>query len=79
MGSTDTSVERLCAKFYAKKMGRPGLTPGVNFRLLLLGFFEGIDSERGKQISTGAQHYMAAGNREKVEGRRAHGRLLATA
>jgi transposase len=43
----DRHVERLCAKFYAKKMGRPGLAPGVYFRSLLLGFFEGIDSERG--------------------------------
>jgi transposase len=43
----DRYVERLCAKFYAKKMGRPGLAPGVYFRSLLLGFFEGIDSERG--------------------------------
>ena len=43
----DRHVERLCSKFYAKKMGRPGLAPGVYFRSLLLGFFEGIDSERG--------------------------------
>jgi transposase len=43
----DRYVERLCAKFYAKKMGRPGLAPGIYFRGLLLGFFEGIDSERG--------------------------------
>lgn len=43
----DRHVERLCAKFYAKKMGRPGLAPGIYFRSLLLGFFEGIDSERG--------------------------------
>jgi transposase len=43
----DRYVEGLCAKFYAKKMGRPGLAPGVYFRSLLLGFFEGIDSERG--------------------------------
>jgi transposase len=43
----DRYVERLCSKFYAKKMGRPGLAPGIYFRSLLLGFFEGIDSERG--------------------------------
>ncbi|HWT45566.1 MAG TPA: transposase, partial [Vicinamibacterales bacterium] len=43
----DRYVEKLCARFYAKKMGRPGLAPGVYFRSLLLGFFEGIDSERG--------------------------------
>jgi transposase len=43
----DRHVEGLCGKFYAKKMGRPGLAPGIYFRCLLLGFFEGIDSERG--------------------------------
>jgi transposase len=43
----DRFVEQLCAKFYATKMGRPGLAPGIYFRSLLLGFFEGIDSERG--------------------------------
>jgi transposase len=43
----DPFVEGLCAKFYDDKMGRPGLEPGRYFRLLLLGYFEGIDSERG--------------------------------
>lgn len=43
----DRYVQGLCSKFYAKKMGRPGLAPGIYFRSLLLGFFEGIDSERG--------------------------------
>src|SRR5215210_9318675 len=36
-----------CAQFYAEKNGRPSLTPGTYFRLLLIGYFEGIDSERG--------------------------------
>jgi transposase len=43
----DEFVEGRCAKFYAAKYGRPSLTPGIYFRSLLLGFFEGIDSERG--------------------------------
>ena len=43
----DTFVEGLCEKFYAVKMGRPSLTPGIYFRTLLIGYFEGIDSERG--------------------------------
>ena len=43
----DAFVEELCAKFYAEKIGRPGLAPGKYFRLLLIGYFEGIDSERG--------------------------------
>jgi transposase len=42
----DTFAEELCAKFYADE-GRPGIPPGVYFRCLLLGYFEGIDSERG--------------------------------
>src|SRR5271167_1360958 len=43
----DEFVEGQCAKFYAAKYGRPSLTPGIYFRSLLLGYFEGIDSERG--------------------------------
>jgi transposase len=43
----DHVVEGLCRKFYATVMGRPSLQPGRYFRLLLLGYFEGIDSERG--------------------------------
>ena len=43
----DPFVEELCQKFYAVKMGRPGLEPGKYFRMLFLGYFEGIDSERG--------------------------------
>jgi len=43
----DEFAEKECAKFYAEKNGRPSLTPGIYFRLLLVGYFEGIDSERG--------------------------------
>ena len=43
----DKFVEQLCAKFYAPKMGRPSLIPGIYFRLLMIGYFEGLDSERG--------------------------------
>jgi transposase len=43
----DEFVERLCERFYAKTLGRPGLMPGIYFRLLMVGYFEGIDSERG--------------------------------
>ena len=43
----DDVAEDLCQAFYAKRMGRPGLPPGIYFRLLLIGYFEGIDSERG--------------------------------
>src|SRR5215471_654817 len=43
----DEFAESQCAHFYADKNGRPSLTPGTYFRLLLIGYFEGIDSERG--------------------------------
>jgi transposase len=43
----DRYVERRCAPFYAKTMGRPSLPPGRYFRLLMVGYFEGLDSERG--------------------------------
>src|SRR5438477_66333 len=43
----DDFAEAQCASFYADRMGRPGLPPGIYFRLLLIGYFEGIDSERG--------------------------------
>src|SRR5450756_1004275 len=43
----DELVENRCAKFYAAKYGRPSLTPGIYFRSLLIGYFEGIGAERG--------------------------------
>jgi len=43
----DGFVEGQCARFYAPVMGRPSLAPGRYFRLLLVGYFEGIGSERG--------------------------------
>jgi transposase len=43
----DRFVEEQCRPFYAPVMGRPSLAPGRYFRLLLLGYFEGLDSERG--------------------------------
>ena len=42
----DTFAEAQCAPFYADGVGRPSLAPGRYFRLLLLGYFEGLDSER---------------------------------
>jgi transposase len=43
----DEFAELECARFYADNNGRPSLPPGTYFRLLLIGYFEGIDSERG--------------------------------
>ena len=42
----DAFAEEQCAKFYADGVGRPSLAPGRYFRMLLLGYFEGLDSER---------------------------------
>jgi transposase len=43
----DGFVEALRRRFYAAGVGRPGLPPGRYFRLMLLGYFEGLSSERG--------------------------------
>src|SRR5580698_1084755 len=42
----DKWIEELCTPYYAKG-GRPGIPPGVYFRMLLVGYFEGIGSQRG--------------------------------
>src|SRR5271169_1153576 len=43
----DPLVEGLCQKFYHDDLGRPSVPPGAYFRMLLIGYFEGTDSERG--------------------------------
>lgn len=43
----DEFVESECRQYYAENVGRPSLPPSTYFRLLLIGYFEGIDSERG--------------------------------
>ena len=43
----DRFVEEKCERFYAGRLGRPGIAPGVYFRMIFVGYFEGIDSERG--------------------------------
>jgi transposase len=42
----DEFVEKLCAPYY-KEGGRPGIPPGIYFRMVLIGYFEGLDSQRG--------------------------------
>lgn len=49
----DRRLEHLCRRFYKPTFGRPSISPGVYFRLLLIGFFEGIDSERGIAVAAG--------------------------
>src|SRR5450631_2334822 len=43
----DTFCETACAGFYHNNLGRPSLPPGQYFRVMMIGFFEGLDSERG--------------------------------
>ena len=43
----DQRIEVICRKYYKSSSGRPSITPGTYFRMLLLGYFEGLDSERG--------------------------------
>jgi transposase len=43
----DRFCEDRCAGFYHAKLGRPSLAPGLYFRIMMIGFFEGLDSERG--------------------------------
>jgi transposase len=45
----DPWIEKRCQRFYAteEKRGQPSIPPGVYFRMLLVGYFEGLDSQRG--------------------------------
>jgi transposase len=43
----DGFCEAGCAGFYHARLGRPSLAPGLYFRIMMIGFFEGLDSERG--------------------------------
>ncbi len=43
----DAFAEETCKPFYAAKMGAPSIPPGRYFRMHMVGYFEGIDSERG--------------------------------
>ncbi len=42
----DGFVEELCKAYYAERLGRPGIPPGVYFRMLFIGYMEGLDSQR---------------------------------
>jgi transposase len=64
----DAFVEGRCQRFYAEKMGRPSVAPGIYFRLLLIGYFEGVDSERGiawrAQDSLALRRFLRVGQEE---------------
>lgn len=46
-GGFDRFVEKLCQGYYVEGVGRPSIPPGVYFRMLFVGYFEGIDAQRG--------------------------------
>jgi transposase len=58
----DAFVEDRCARFYddGSRGGRPGLPPGIYFRCLMIGYFEGIDSERGIDWRCNDSHSLKA-------------------
>lgn len=66
----DRFVETRCATKYAPRRGRPSLPPGRYFRMLLIGYFEGIDSERGLEWrcadSLSLREFLRLGERERV-------------
>ncbi len=66
----DSFVEGRCAPHYAARQGRPSLPPGRYFRMLLIGYFEGIDSERGLEWrcadSLSLREFLRLGEREPV-------------
>lgn len=43
----DSWLESLCGPYYAEQRGRPSIPPGTYFRMILIGYFEGIASQRG--------------------------------
>src|SRR3954465_13528456 len=45
----DGFVEEACRAFYAKTMGAPPVPRGRYFRMHMVGYFEGVDSERGSE------------------------------
>src|SRR5437660_3252250 len=66
----DRFVEMQCASEYAPRHGRPSLPPGRYFRMLLVGYFEGIDSERGLEWrcadSLSLREFLRLGSTERV-------------
>jgi hypothetical protein len=66
----DAVVEALCRPYYAAAMGAPSLPPGRYFRMHLVGYFEGIDSERGLEWrcadSLSLRDFLGLGLRDRV-------------
>jgi transposase len=66
----DLFVEGICKPYYAPRMGAPSLPPGRYFRMHIVGYFEGIDSERGIvwrcSDSFSLRDFLRLANRDKV-------------
>lgn len=66
----DVFVEEICKPFYAPRMGAPSLPPGRYFRMHMVGYFEGIDSERGIvwrcSDSYSLREFLRLASRDKV-------------
>ena len=68
--SFDGFAEKQCTPYYASRRGRPSLPPGRYFRMHLVGYFEGIDSERGLEWrcsdSLSLREFLRLGTTEPV-------------
>src|SRR3954452_6843747 len=69
-GGFEGVVETACQPYYARKMGAPSVPPGRYFRMHIVGYFEGICSERGIgwrcSDSMSLRDFLGLENREKV-------------
>ena len=63
-GGFDAFAEASCRPYYAARMGAPSVPPGRYFRMHLVGYFEGIDSERG--LEWRCSEFLRLGSRERV-------------
>ena len=60
-GGFDGFAEAVCQPYYAARMGAPSVPPGRYFRMHLVGYFEGIDSERGLECQRRSKSTPLAG------------------
>ena len=69
-GGFDAFAEASCRPYYAARMGAPSVPPGCYFRMHLVGYFEGIDSERGLEWrcsdSLSLRAFLRLGSRDRV-------------
>ena len=69
-GGFDAFAEASCRPYYAARMGAPSVPPGRYFRMHLVGYFEGIDSERGLEWrcsdSLSLRAFLRLGSRDRV-------------